>query len=70
MALIGLGVCIWGSFDARRDRDDPGYAERFFQDLVEVDEVLQSRMWHGPGAEPWDCSYAIVRCASKGRGDI
>ncbi|MCG7622379.1 hypothetical protein MHM97_03275 [Epibacterium sp. Ofav1-8] len=57
--------CGWwllvGQPERLRAREDPVYAEELFSGLLPVEQVLQSRKWHRRGAEPWDCTYAIVR---------
>ncbi len=57
--------CGWwllvGQPERLRAREDPVYADELFSGLLPVEEVLQSRKWHQRGAEPWDCTYAIVR---------
>lgn len=59
--LAGVWWIAFGSWDLLRARDDPGYAEAVFGPILPVAEVLESRRWHRRGAEPWDCTYAIVR---------
>jgi len=66
--LLLLGGLFYGTYwylaihlpDERREREDPIYAARVFTDYVQFHEVLATRAWHRRGAEPWDCTYAIV----------
>lgn len=43
---------------------NPGHANEYFEDKFEVEAVLASRRWHRLGAEPWDCTFAIVQIAA------
>ena len=67
-ALLLLGGLFYGIYgflavqlpDERRARDDPGHADRVFHGVLDYEAVLASRAWHRRGAEPWDCTFAIV----------
>jgi hypothetical protein len=67
-ALLLLGGLFYGIYwflavqlpDERRARDDPGHVERVFHDVLNYGAVLASRAWHRLGAEPLDCTFAIV----------
>lgn len=65
LTLAFFYVCGWwvfvGAPDRKRQREDPVYASELFHGLAPVQEVLASRKWHRKDAEPWDCTYAIVR---------
>ncbi|WP_317960112.1 hypothetical protein [Phaeobacter inhibens] len=58
--FIGWWIFI-GHMDKLRREEDPLYAIELFDGLLPVEKVLETRKWHAKGAEPWDCTYAIVR---------
>ena len=56
--------CGWWLFvgwpEQTRRAEDPIFAAHFFEELLPVTEVLQSRRHH-PRGETWGCTYAIAR---------
>lgn len=56
--------CGWWLFvgwpEQTRRVEDPIFATHFFEGLLPVAEVLQSRRYN-PRGETWGCTYAIVR---------
>lgn len=72
LALFGLlvfcgvkWIFVW-SPERARQREDPIYAQTLFAPIVAEFEVLETRAFHRRGAEPFDCTYAIIRLT----GDI
>ncbi len=70
MILITLPIALvvawwsWAHFV-----QSPRFAETFFEDLLEIEDIVESRRWHW-GSHPWGgrdlgCSYAIVNISKK-----
>ncbi|WP_154667861.1 hypothetical protein [Leisingera caerulea] len=64
LVFVGWWVFV-GYMDKLRREEDPVYATELFEDLLPVEQVLETRKWHAKGAAPWDCTYAIARLKTK-----
>ncbi len=69
LTLAFFAFCGWWLFIGYMDRlrriEDPVYAMEYFEGILPVAEILESRKWHAKNAEPWDCTYAIARLTSE-----